>query len=343
MSRIYYHGLHYPQDFYAIIKNGLKSSQCKLYFGRGIYLTKDLDIAYWYADVDPPKFPEYWGFLIEVTLKETARIIELTKLYNKKIITYLKKEFGKDILDPKRFYKVIPKNKKLKRKELIEIINFIHSRQRDTGPKYDRALGESLLLIDTKKYKIDGFGDPHDEGGIVITNPNVIEKVRYINPKNYKLKANEKDYRIEKEKIIFKTEFELYEISFEEEDDRKKNPNKYLPIEFKLKCTYDQYRGVIRIEDEGKNTRIIPDKEYDAGFFSDMTRFGVETAKQIDLFQQMKFFITSIHAEGISPDRYPKSWSGLENYRYNIKWRLDNFFRFLNNGKYYYKNLEIEN
>ena len=116
----YLHGSVYLPALYSILKYGFGGSPVSQYLGRGIYLTRDLEIAYSYAGVDRPG-DSFDGFVLEVELERTARIADIGPKPNRRTVRSLVREFGHEILDPLRAHTAIPRSKHLNRNELIEI------------------------------------------------------------------------------------------------------------------------------------------------------------------------------------------------------------------------------
>ena len=103
---LYYHSTE-PRFVDSIMKGGFKIGELTWgrVLGRGLYLSATSEYA-----------RKYHGVIIICTLKRGTRIL-WHKPYNKRVISYLKREFGSSIIRPD-FHKLIPKNKKLSKNEL---------------------------------------------------------------------------------------------------------------------------------------------------------------------------------------------------------------------------------
>lgn len=77
--------------------------------GTGLYLTCNWRIALWFGPI-----------LLRVAIRPGTRLLNSALPPDGKIVDYLQKEFGREILR-KTPWKVLPKNKKLKLRELISL------------------------------------------------------------------------------------------------------------------------------------------------------------------------------------------------------------------------------
>ena len=137
--------------------------------GAGIYITCNWQIA-----------REFGSTLLRVGLKDGTKILNTAPPADPRVIEYLCREFSRDILI-KASWKVIPKNKKLK---LSEMINLFRYHYWNTWERcYDRDTKSSLkwiagweqhfkMLMNFRslliRYGFHGYGNPDDDNGIVI-------------------------------------------------------------------------------------------------------------------------------------------------------------------------------
>ena len=164
----YYHGTaHYNaiQILYEGFRLRKYYSQSGT-FKRAIYLTKSLSIV------------DFFGlkYVFKCRLKKGISVLWLDRNYDPKVIQYLKKEFSKSILT-EPISKVIPRNKKLTKTELIHLLNYRFSKARYWSKKNFRhwaanisSLREQLLL-----HKYDGVGELKSMEGLAIFNPSFVE------------------------------------------------------------------------------------------------------------------------------------------------------------------------
>jgi hypothetical protein len=84
--------------------------------GRGVYLAKKLSsAALWTPD-----------FVIVCQLQPGTRILWIDDTYDRGVITYLRREFGQELLDlGPHFHRAIPHNKRLTQKELIHLCSYV--------------------------------------------------------------------------------------------------------------------------------------------------------------------------------------------------------------------------
>ncbi len=116
-QHVFYHGT--PIDnAVGIIERGYGEGYGLL--GSGVYITCNWLIALWAM---------YWkdylghGAILRVCISRGTRILNSSKKPDRKCLQYLRKEFGKEILE-KHPRKVIPKNKRLTQKEFINLFRY---------------------------------------------------------------------------------------------------------------------------------------------------------------------------------------------------------------------------
>ena len=197
----YYHGTSY-YSAYRILNEGFRL--IKYYGGggvkgSGIYVTDNLDYAFdmarskgWVNEGNPNK-----TCIIECDLKITQPIFWTKKEYDPKVIKYLKKEFDKRIIDSDYdISKFIPKNKKLTKKEVVNLVNFwgVQSEKerekerakRNNSWRACKVKGDSSYLSNVRfllsRYNYSSWGqythDCWDSDEIVVFNPSEVVPIK---------------------------------------------------------------------------------------------------------------------------------------------------------------------
>jgi hypothetical protein len=137
--------------------------------GTGVYITCNWRTALWFGPV-----------LLRVAVAPSTRLLDATLPPDDKCIDSLRREFGREILR-KSPWKVVPRNKKLRRAEVIDLFRY-HYRwtwEKDYGRDRDgfrrwpkRQEMHSQRLDDFRsvlvRYGFDGYGNPDDDNGIVV-------------------------------------------------------------------------------------------------------------------------------------------------------------------------------
>jgi len=177
-KHIFYHGTTLDAAV-SIVKNGFQIWDYDKYFGRyakgeggnhgkGIYLTCNWKTAFGFGPT-----------LLRVSISPGTKLLNSAISPDAKIINYLKREFGKDILR-KPSWKVLPKNKKLKLNELINLFRYHYwhaweklFRGHKDWDKWPQKRDLHWKLLNNyasilKRYGFHGYGNPDDYNGIVI-------------------------------------------------------------------------------------------------------------------------------------------------------------------------------
>jgi len=187
-DKVLWHGTS-PSRVLNIVQNGFKLLKQSNYkandLGRGIYITSDLDWAYWFAEAASEVSAPY-QLIIKCRLEPTTRLLLIDgDNVDRNIIDRLVREFGREILrSPSSFHKAIPRNKHLTKEEFQTLCGYF-LRYRDHRSSYDEnrrrewwslnfpRLGEYL-----RRYGYNGITDtsfregrPDDLNEIVVTNP----------------------------------------------------------------------------------------------------------------------------------------------------------------------------
>jgi len=200
--KTYYHGTSY-YCAYRIFNEGFRIVR---YFGgggvkgSGIYVTDNVDYAFDMASNKAgweEKSPNKACF-IECDLKLTNPIFWTKKEYDPSVIKYLKKEFNKKIDDWNYdVAKFIPRNKKLTRTEVINLINYWAVQRQKRGDRaakkggfwawgWEKAKGDSCFLNNVRfllsRHNFAGWGqythDAWDSDEIVVFNPSEVVPVK---------------------------------------------------------------------------------------------------------------------------------------------------------------------
>ena len=168
----YYHGTTRAHA-YSIMSRGF-NLQHEIWgrgWGRGVYLS------------GTDRFGAMWGEIIIVCeLRAGARILWHTE-HDPKVIDSMRREFGRQIATPE-FWKVLPRNKQLTRRELSNLWWFLMAkhyanRRRFSKRMYQRlAKNYSRLHEQLKRQGYDGVGyrDPVWPE-VLVFNPSMIEPV----------------------------------------------------------------------------------------------------------------------------------------------------------------------
>jgi len=127
--------------------------------GNGIYVTTLLDTAAYFA----------YDYVLKVRMAPGTRILRLDGQYDRSVIQYLGREFGKELFTP-NFDRAIPKNKHLTRTELICLANYFWEKGRGfaawNGPEEQGPMRRYLM-----KHQYDGVGCTESDMGVVVFNP----------------------------------------------------------------------------------------------------------------------------------------------------------------------------
>ncbi len=128
------------------------------YLGHGIYLSRSLPTARWFRLEGP--------YVLEVALGPGTKVLRVEGSYDPRRIRSLRREFGRGILSPD-FEKAIPRNKELRPRELIDLVNWLYQsdRRRDRHGFYEglRAIRRSV-----RRTGYSAFGDREGDVGMVL-------------------------------------------------------------------------------------------------------------------------------------------------------------------------------
>lgn len=139
-------------------------------FKQGIYLTKSIDIAEMFA---------HRNVVFKCELADKTSILRIDEKYDKKIISYLRREFGREILTSD-ISKAMPANKHLTKKELINLINYRFSQmgywKENDWWKWDAVLPS--IRHQLKLHKYDAIGNAENMAGIAVFNPTFVKTLQ---------------------------------------------------------------------------------------------------------------------------------------------------------------------
>jgi hypothetical protein len=137
--------------------------------GIGLYITCNWRMALMFGPT-----------LLRVAIRPGTRFLNTALRPDGKILDYLQREFGREILR-KPPWKVLPKNKKLKLGELIALFRYHYwhvwekeyGTDREDDAKWPRRRELHFWLVDDFRnilirYGFHGYGNPEDDNGIVV-------------------------------------------------------------------------------------------------------------------------------------------------------------------------------
>jgi hypothetical protein len=109
-------------------------------------------------------------------LSEGISLLRIDGKYDPKVIDYLKREFGKDLLT-KDISKSIPRNKHLTRKELINLLNYRYCQMGKWKAKDSEKWFATVTSVRQQLvlHKYDAIGEPIKEVGIAVFNPSHVK------------------------------------------------------------------------------------------------------------------------------------------------------------------------
>lgn len=169
MRKLYYHGTH-EKAAKSLLARGfdLNKEMWGRGWGNGVYLSGTIEFA------------RIWGpVIVTCELKKGTKILWHSNFDNK-IISYLAKEFKADIKNPD-FWKCIPKNKQLKKRELIEIWNYLVQTHYGDKAKFTKGVLKKFqrnypyIYENLKRHQFDGVGfKDSDWPEVLVFNPSLV-------------------------------------------------------------------------------------------------------------------------------------------------------------------------
>ena len=193
--QIMYEGYRFKQEWSGWGKSGA--------FKAALYLTKSLGTA-----------ASFGTYIWKCEIKDGVRLLRLNDQYDPKVIRYLKREFGKELLDGD-ISKSIPKNKHLTNKELIHLLNYRRSKGGGcTGQWTEKTIRRWYAWVDSIRKQVlihgyDGVGDNLTVDGLAIFNPSLVIMRELYCPKYIPEKEKHLLYELDKSKFISEIKKEI--------------------------------------------------------------------------------------------------------------------------------------
>ena len=181
--KTYYHGTR-PGRAGRIRAGGFKIGKVDLFgdgdpvcigdgnIGFGTYLTTEWRVALWFGRA-----------ILKVHLTRGTRILRMERPPDKKVLTYLRREFGKGLFETTKIQSVIPHNKKLSLSEYIALLSYHYERTRKyfwnfrsleskrSTRKWKHVAAMHGLGSGLQRFGIHGFGEERTANGIVVFQP----------------------------------------------------------------------------------------------------------------------------------------------------------------------------
>lgn len=136
-------------------------------FKHALYLTKSVKIATFFGNS-----------VFKCQIADGMSILRIDERYDQSVIDSLKREFGKNIVTGD-ITKAIPRNKHLKRKELIHLVNYRFAKmgnwKDDELWKWDAVV--SSIRRQLRRHKYDAIGTADDIIGIGVLNPSLVTPI----------------------------------------------------------------------------------------------------------------------------------------------------------------------
>ena len=195
MKEVYYHGTHLYRAK-RILREGFRVGELDLYgdgtpyyagpgnIGTGTYLSSDWRVALWFGRA-----------IVKAHLRPGTRILRMGEPPDRKIIGYLRKEFGKELFETTCIKKVLPQNKKLTLSEYIALLNYHYEKtgryfwrgekifsEKVAERRWLHAAAMHRLGAGLKRFGIHGFGKPETHNGVVVFQPDriVVDEVEVV-------------------------------------------------------------------------------------------------------------------------------------------------------------------
>jgi hypothetical protein len=176
----YYHGTP-TRNAYSIMTQGFRIGEEThgRWLGRGLYVAQELRSAWNWAC-------EYGdGIIIACRLQPGTRVLWVHEGYDTRVIAYLKREFGKQLLDlGPSFEKAIPRNKQLTKNELIHLCNYVFEyRHKLALDDPRRTLWRRLAALSehVRRHRYDAIGDRSfrywDSDEVMVFNPSQVSPI----------------------------------------------------------------------------------------------------------------------------------------------------------------------
>ena len=162
-DKLYYHGTAIRNAF-SIMTDGFKIGEMRhgRWLGRGLYVAQRPESAWNWAWT----YGHQGGTIIACRLEPGTRVLWVGEECDKRVIAYLRREFGKELLDlGPNFDRAIPSNKQLSKNELIHLCNYVFQQRGKLvcdGRRWARWVlweGLSRLSQHVRRHQYDAIGD----------------------------------------------------------------------------------------------------------------------------------------------------------------------------------------
>jgi hypothetical protein len=154
-------------DGFRLLDRMLRAWDCGC-IGSGIYLTAAPRTARWFSSEA--------GYLLCVRLKPGTRILRLDGGYDQAVLESLRREFGTGILSAE-FDRAIPRNKKLRRVEFINLFNYLWGK--GLFGSFSDEHRQTRRYLARSQYH--GMGNLESDVGVVVFNPSQLILERVVN------------------------------------------------------------------------------------------------------------------------------------------------------------------
>lgn len=174
-SHLFYHGTS-RKAAASIVAGGFRVLDRSMWraLGQGVYMTANAGTALYFGPV-----------VLQVELRRGARILDASAPWDRRVVAFLQREFGREILaKPPRM--VLPANKRLTLGETVALLRYHYGKGHFWNStdywknmiKTDALFREmrSLLL----RHGFHGFGNPDDLNGIVVFAADCIRAVDVV-------------------------------------------------------------------------------------------------------------------------------------------------------------------
>ena len=201
----YYHGTEAYKAL-SILYEGFRLKKGYSFYGSGgtfkqaLYLTKSVDAAV-----------AFGHFIFRCKLADGVSILRIDEYYDKTIINSLRREFGKNILTGD-ITKALPRNKHLKKKELIHLVNYRFAKmgnwKLEEDWKWDAVVPSIRQQL--RKHKYDAIGSTDDLTGLAVLNPAFVKRLELYGSWKEKLKGFLKE--LDKQSFVYAVKKDIREL-----------------------------------------------------------------------------------------------------------------------------------
>lgn len=170
----YYHGTHAGSAL-LILHEGFRYKKHRSFwgkkgtFGQAVYLTKCSETAL-----------AFGPWVLKCRIRSGIRILRLDPQYDPKIIQYLRREFGQELLKG-NIRGTIPRNKHLTARELIALLTYYHQKMNASGDRDDLARWDQIvssLRQQLLQHHYQAVGECQDLTGLAVLDPSLVNSER---------------------------------------------------------------------------------------------------------------------------------------------------------------------